>query len=398
VKIGFLNLWIVLRAPLDDLPNHIYRPATNSPFSLPMLPVKFDLVCPAAITVSARRSGGGAYEQASFFSSLLVVVERQRSCPNSLLSRKDHPGYRGHPTGKPLRPLGPPHRRPYGKAYSGQSRVHCSEYARCRSRGSCQPSLFDGQTRWSNSDRFYHPFSIPQPAHREIGNPVRLGQIYLDRFAGNRRFADSPYKTIEDVRTAKEPPKCGATGVTGPDSYLPKLLQDTVGAKFTIVTGYPGGQDIDLAVERGEIHCRAFTIEAFFGREPYHTWRKKSFVRHLFQTGQKRDPRLPDTPTVAELMDQYKTNEAGRRLSRVLLAAGDMGRPMLGPPGIPTDRLKILREAFGKTMNDSQFQEEVKKRNYEFQPVTGEDLERMAKEVTSQSPEVIDRLKKVLGN
>jgi tripartite-type tricarboxylate transporter receptor subunit TctC len=210
--------------------------------------------------------------------------------------------------------------------------------------------------------------------------------------------ADSSYKTIEDVRTAKEPPKCGATGVTGPDSYLPKLLQETVGAKFTIVTGYPGGQDIDLAVERGEIQCRAFTIEAFFGREPYHTWRKKGFVRHLFQTGQKRDPRLPDTPTVAEIMDQYKTNESGRRLSRVLLAAGDMGRPMLGPPGMPADRLKILREAFGKTMNDPQFQEEVKKRNYEFQPVTGEELERMAKEVTSQPPEIIDRLKKVLGN
>jgi tripartite-type tricarboxylate transporter receptor subunit TctC len=210
--------------------------------------------------------------------------------------------------------------------------------------------------------------------------------------------ADSPYKTIEDVRTAKEPPKCGATGVTGPDSYLPKLLQDIVGAKFNIVTGYPGGQDIDLAVERGEIHCRAFTIEAFFGREPYHSWRKKGFVRNLFQTGQKRDPRLPDTPTVAELMDQYKTNESGRRLSRVLLAAGDMGRPMLGPPGMPADRLKTLREAFSKTMNDAQFQEEVKKRNYEFQPVTGEELEKMAKEVTSQPPEIIDRLKKVLGN
>jgi tripartite-type tricarboxylate transporter receptor subunit TctC len=66
-----------------------------------------------------------------------------------------------------------------------------------------------------------------------IGSPARgESQMYMR--------ADSPYKTIEDVRTAKEPPKCGATGVTGPDSYLPKLLQDTVGAKFNIVTGYPG--------------------------------------------------------------------------------------------------------------------------------------------------------------
>lgn len=224
-----------------------------------------------------------------------------------------------------------------------------------------------------------------------IGAPARgESQMYMR--------ADTPYKTIEDVRSAKEPPKCGATGVTGPDSFLPKLLQETVGAKFTIVTGYPGGSDIDLAVERGEIQCRAFTIEAFFGREPYHTWRKKGFVRHLFQTGDPRDPRLPDTPTVAELMDQYKTNEAGRRLAKVLLAAGSMGRPMLGPPGVPADRLKILREAFAKTMNDAQFQDEVKKRNYEFDPVSGEGLDRIAKEITGQPPEIIERLKKVLGN
>ena len=224
-----------------------------------------------------------------------------------------------------------------------------------------------------------------------IGSPARGdSQMYMR--------ADTPYKTIEDVRTAKEPPKCGATGITGPDSYLPKLLQEVMGAKFTIVAGYPGGTDIDLAVERGEVHCRAFTIEAFFGREPYTTWRKKGFVRNLFQTGEKRDPRLPDTPTVAELMNQYKTPDAGRRLAMVLLVAGDMGRPMLGPPGVPADRLKILREAFVKTMKDEQFQAEVKKRNYEFDPVSGEGLEALAKEVTSQPPEIIARLKTVLGN
>ena len=224
-----------------------------------------------------------------------------------------------------------------------------------------------------------------------IGAPARgESQMYMR--------ADTPYATVEEVRAANEPPKCGATGVTGPDSYLPKLLQETVGAKFTIVTGYPGGQDIDLAVERGEIQCRAFTIEAFFGREPYHTWRQKRFVRNLFQTGEKRDPRLPDTPTVAELMERHKTNDAGRRLSKVLLAAGSMGRPMLGPPGVPADRLKVLRDAYEKTMNDPQFQDEVKKRNYEFDPVGGEGLDRIAKEITSQPPEIIERLKKVLGN
>jgi tripartite-type tricarboxylate transporter receptor subunit TctC len=224
-----------------------------------------------------------------------------------------------------------------------------------------------------------------------IGSPARgSSQMYMR--------SDTPYKTIEDVRTAKEPPKCGATGVTGPDSYYPKLLQETMGAKFSIVTGYPGGTDIDLGVERGEIHCRAFTIEAFFGREPYHTWRKKGFVHNLFQSGKTRDARLPNTPTIFELMDHYKTNDSGRRLATVLLGADGMGRPMFGPPAMPPDRVKILRDAFAKTMSDEQFRAEVKKRSYEFDPVAGEELQGLSKDVTSQPPETIERLKKLLGS
>jgi tripartite-type tricarboxylate transporter receptor subunit TctC len=81
----------------------------------------------------------------------------------------------------------------------------------------------------------------------------------------------------------------------------------------------------------------------------------------------------------------------------VLLGADGMGRPMLGPPGLPADRLKILRDAYAKTMKDEQFQAEVKKRNYEFNPVDGEELQSLAGELTSQPPEVIERLKKVLS-
>ena len=251
--------------------------------------------------------------------------------------------------------------------------------------GSVIPSLYLNQLLGRSEIQFdWAKFSW-------IGSPARgNSQMYMR--------SDSPYKTIEEVRTAKEPPKCGATGVTGPDSYFPKLLQETVGAKFQIVTGYPGGTDIDLAVERGEIHCRAFTIEAYFGREPYHTWRKTGFAHHMFQSGSKRDARLPNTPTIFEIMERYKTPDAGKRLATVLLGADDMGRPMFGPPGMAADRLKILREAFLKTMADEQFRAEVKKRNYEFDPVGGEELERLAKEVVGQPADVIDRLKKVLGN
>jgi tripartite-type tricarboxylate transporter receptor subunit TctC len=75
-----------------------------------------------------------------------------------------------------------------------------------------------------------------------------------------------------------------------------------------------------------------------------------------------------------------------------------MGRPMFGPPAMPPDRVKILRDAFAKTMSDEQFRAEVKKRSYEFDPVGGEELQTLSKDVTTQPPETIERLKKLLGS
>jgi len=209
---------------------------------------------------------------------------------------------------------------------------------------------------------------------------------------------DSPYKTIEDIRKASEPPKCGSGGATGTGFYFPKLLEETVGAKFNIVLGYQGGGPIDLAVEKGEIHCRAMTIESFFAREPFHTWRKRNFVKSIAQSGRKRDARLPDTPTIYELMDQYKTPDQSRRVATVILAGGVFGRPMVGPSGIAPDRLKILRSAFASALKDPELKADAEKRNYEVGPVAGQEMEKLAKEVMAQPPAVIERMKKVLGN
>ena len=205
--------------------------------------------------------------------------------------------------------------------------------------------------------------------------------------------ADLPYKTLADVRKAKEPPKCGSTGAGTSGSYTPKLLEETLGTKFTIVAGYQGGGEIDLAVERGELHCRAFTIQAYHSREPYHTWRKKNFARILMQTGQTRDPRLADVPTLRELMDEHKTPEADRRMVPMVLAATDFGRPIVAPPGIPADRLKIFREAFLKTMKDPELLAEAKRKNFDITPSTGEELEALAKVVMAQPPEIVERVK-----
>lgn len=223
-----------------------------------------------------------------------------------------------------------------------------------------------------------------------LGSPVTSNHLLYMR-------ADTPYKTMDDVRKASEAPKCGATGTTSTAYWVPKLLEEVIGTKFNVVMGYQAGQDIDLAVERGEVVCRAFTITAFFAREPFHTWRKQSFVRVLFQTGRKRDPKLPDAPTIHELMDRYKATEGGRRLATLTLAAGDFGRPYVLAPGTPPERLKILREAFAKVVNSPDVKGDAEKKKLEIDPTSGEEMETLAKEVMSQPPETVARMKKMLG-
>jgi tripartite-type tricarboxylate transporter receptor subunit TctC len=224
-----------------------------------------------------------------------------------------------------------------------------------------------------------------------IGSPVKSNHLLYIR-------SDTPYKSMDDIRKSPTPPKCGATGTTSSANYLVKLFEETLGTRFDIVTGYPAGVDIDLAVERGEVQCRAFTITSYFAREPFISWSKRNFVRVLIQTGTRRDERLRDVPTVYELMDRYQASDTQRRLATALLAAGDFGRPIAAAPGVPAERLKILREAFDKAVRDPQLLVDAKKRKLEIDPASSEELAALAKEVMAASPEVAEKVKQLLGN
>jgi len=208
---------------------------------------------------------------------------------------------------------------------------------------------------------------------------------------------DTPFKTIDDVRKAKQPPKCSATGSGTSGHFVPKLLDEALAAKFSLVMGYKGGAEQDLAFERGEVVCRSISIPTFFAREPFLTWRKSNLVRILMQTGRKRDPKMPDVPTIHELMNEYKTPAPTRALVTAILASGDLGRPFITPPGIPAERLKTLRDAFRKTMADPAFLADVKARKLEVDPDFGEDLEIIAREAVSQPRDIVERMKKLLS-
>ncbi len=223
-----------------------------------------------------------------------------------------------------------------------------------------------------------------------LGTPEQTELLVLFR-------GDSPYKTIDDLRKTSEPPKCGSTGTGSITYHTPKLMEEIFGVKFNIIAGYQGAADIDLALERGELHCRVITIAAFFGREPHITWFKKGFTRPFVQTGRKRDPLLPDTPTLIDLMERYKARDADRRLATLIMAPNEFGRPWTAPPNLPAERLKILRDGWSNTLKDPDLLAEAKKRNWPVEAVGGEELSALAKEVIAQPPEVIARLKKLLA-
>jgi len=229
------------------------------------------------------------------------------------------------------------------------------------------------------------------PKFSWIGSPERVDQVLFMR-------TDVAYKTIDELRAAKDPPRCAALARAGLGYLLPRLLEEGLGVKLNMVLGYGGGGDMNLAIEKGEVQCRAGTVSAYVGREPTRTWIKNGFVRALTQSGTKRYPKLPDTPTIYELMDQYKTAETTKRLARVVLSSGELGRPFIAPPAMPAERVKILRDAFNKAMSDPALIADAQKRKWDLDPMPGEELEATAKEIMVQPRDVIERMKKLLEN
>ena len=210
--------------------------------------------------------------------------------------------------------------------------------------------------------------------------------------------ADAPYKSIEDIRAASEPPKCSATAPGSSGHISLKVLEDALGARFRIVTGYKSGSDQDLAIERGEVQCRSVSAASFLAREPFISWQKQGFIRILVQSGRKRNPKLAEVPTIYELMTRYQTPEAKQRVAGVLLGADHFGQYLaVAPPATPAERVKILREAYTRALKDADLIEEAKKRNWSVEHITGEELQTLAQQVIDQPPQLIGRVKELLG-
>jgi tripartite-type tricarboxylate transporter receptor subunit TctC len=199
----------------------------------------------------------------------------------------------------------------------------------------------------------------------------------------------APIKTIDDAKTIEI--TMGATGFNTSSQY-PTVLNQMIGTKFKVIMGYPGGAEVNLAMERGEVQGRGSNSWASYkGTKP--EWVKEGKVVVLAQVGLKRAPDLPNVPLLQELA----TNDQDRAAMKLLSAPTAIGRPFFAPPGVPADRVKALRAAFDATMTDKNFLDEAAKLNLDVNPVSGEDLQKIVADIIDAPADVKTRLSDALA-
>jgi len=210
--------------------------------------------------------------------------------------------------------------------------------------------------------------------------------------------ADVPAKSWEDLQTIEKPVVVGETALGSTGGAVLQVLRDQLGFNLHIITGYKGGADIDAAAQRAEVHARLMSLDPHLGREPFVTWHKEQFDVHILQTGRERDPRMPDVPTIWEIMDELRTPADARQVLDVLLTGFDMHWLYVGPPGIPEDRVEILREAFMKSMTDERaVAEAVRMLGVPPQPLHGAEVAKMSQQVMQATPETVGLIKELFG-
>ena len=180
----------------------------------------------------------------------------------------------------------------------------------------------------------------------------------------------------------------GGTGASADTDQFPRVLNGVLGTHFKIVQGYPGGNDVVLAMERGEVQGRCGWSWSSV-KSTHKSWIDDKRMIVLVQLSLTKHPELPDVPLV---MDYAKTDEQ-RQILKMIFARNVMGRPYVAPPNLPADRVAALRQAFMDTMTDKDFLAEADKMQLEINPVSGAEVQKLVAEVYATPPDVIAKAK-----
>ena len=198
---------------------------------------------------------------------------------------------------------------------------------------------------------------------------------------------DAPVKTVQDLYAQEL--IVGATGSGADTEVYPGFFKNLLGMKFKIISGYPGSREINLAIERGEVQGICVSYDTIARENIF----KNGTVHLLFQAALKPDPRLNGVPFAADLAK----NEQERQALALFLARTNVGRPFIAPPGVPADRLKILRTAFEQTMKDPGLIQEAESAGLHPLYISPDDLQKFIADAYKMSPEVVSLTKKAMG-
>lgn len=195
-------------------------------------------------------------------------------------------------------------------------------------------------------------------------------------------------KTFADVQ--KKELLVGGSGPNDTET-VPAILNNVLGAKFKIISGYPSSTAITLAMERGEVHGICSSYSSLTTRNAH--WFKDDLVNILVQTSTQKHPALPNVPLALELA----TNPDDKALLELNDARLGIGRPFMLPPGVPAERVKALRDAFNQMVKDKEFLADAEKEKRELDIVNGDEmqaiLERLSKTPKNQVARLADALK-----
>ena len=200
----------------------------------------------------------------------------------------------------------------------------------------------------------------------------------------------SPIRTIADAMASEV-----IVGATGPGSRtmtFPKALNDLVGTKFKIVAGYPGGNEITMALEKGEVggYC-GWALGSLKQRAPQ--WYDEKKVRFLVQFASARDKDLQDVPLAVDLA---KT-PAHRDILEFLTSDAVLAWTLLAPPGVPGERVALLRQAFEAMLRDPAVLAEAEREKLEIDPVPGPELQALVERLARTPPATLEAIKQING-
>lgn len=195
-------------------------------------------------------------------------------------------------------------------------------------------------------------------------------------------------RTIDDAKTREV--TVGATGGSTSSQY-PKLMNALLGTRFKVILGYPGGNDINIAMERGEVDGRGSNSWASW-KSTRADWLRDKKINILVQIGLQKAADLLDVP----LMMDLATNDEDRRIMKLFSASGSIGRPIYTSPGVPEERVKALRAAFAAMVKDEKFLADAHTANLDIEFVSGEDMQRIVAEIVATPKPIAERALKII--